>query len=192
MVNEAVVVLTMRARDEASPQINNVGASAANMGTAFRQALPSLASFGSSMTSLLIITGALNNSTGRWITTTLAVASATASAIPAMTATVKILRSLTLATKAQAVAQSVLLGLSGIGLPLVAAGLAAGAATAAGLIVLEKRSQKASPAVNLQAAPGAAPITIINQGVMMGNEQDAERLAADIRRRNRQAERLGE
>ena len=167
-------------------QFAQAGTTAATAGAQFRQALPSLASFGSSLASLLITTGALNSETGRYVTTALALTSAAASAIPSIGALIGLFRTLNITLRATAVAQAVLLGLSGVGLPLIATGLAAGAAVAGGIVLINRASERGSVA---RAQP--APVTVVNNGVMMGNEADAQRLADEIQRRIRENERIG-
>ncbi len=167
-------------------QFSQAGITAATFGAQLRQALPSLASFGSSMASLLITTGALNSETGRYVTTALALTSSAASAFPVILKLVGIFRTLNITLRATAVAQAVLLGLSGVGLPLIATGLAAGAAVAGGIVLINRASERGSTA---RSAP--APVTVVNNGVMMGNEADAQRFTTEIQNRLRENERFG-
>ncbi len=183
---QASVAIVMRGRDEASPAIRQVGqaaqttgqqfaqtgAQAVSMGSQVRTALPSLATLGSSMASLLITTGALNSETGRFVTIGLSIASAAASAGPAILLLVNAFRSLAIAQRAVAVTQAVLLGLSGVGLPLVAAGLAAGAAVAGGIVLLNRAGASG------RQQPGS--VTIINNGPVLGNDRDVRTLADQV------------
>ena len=148
------------------------------MGTQLRTALPSLATLGSSMASLLITTGALNSETGRYVTIALSLTAAAASAIPSIGALVGIFRSLAISIRATAVAQAVLLGLSGVGLPLIATGLAAGAAVAGGLVLLNRAN-------NDNANRPGTQITVVNQGVGNMSIDDVDKVMNSIRERER-------
>ena len=180
MANEAAVTVVMRARDEASTQIKAVGTASVSMGSAMRTALPSIATLGSSLTSLLIVTGALESKTGQYITTTLAIASAVAAAIPGIIAMVQVFKSLNLVMRATIALQAIVLALSGFGLARLGAALAVGAAAVVGTTAIVNRAQSAGNNV-----------TVNVNGPMMGNEADARTLARTVQRINREDTRVG-
>ena len=168
----------MRARDEASAKIKALGTTVQATGGQFRQAIPSLATFGASMASLLITTGALNSETGKYVTLAFSIGAAAASAIPSIILLVNLFKQLALAQRAAAIAQAVLLGLSGIGLPLIAAGVGAGLLVAGGIAAANRASQGGQ-------RPTPPSITIINQGVGNMSVEDAERIQRSIREQER-------
>lgn len=129
--NNPAVTFVFRARDEATPTMQRLAGSTTRLGQEFRTAIPRLAQFGSSLTSLLITMGALDNEKGRVIIRTLAFSSALISALPALLSIIRIIGQLNTALKTTAVLQTFLLALSGIGIARIA--IAAGAATAIGV-----------------------------------------------------------
>ena len=188
MASEAAVTVVINARGNAAEQMKATGTAAVGMGTAMRTALPSIATLGSSLTSLLIVTGALESKTGQYVTTTLAIASAVAASIPGIVAMVGVFRSLNLVMKATIVLQTVLLALSGFGLARIGAALAVGAVAVVGTTALVNASQRGGGGGGAQ---GQGNTTFINQGVMMGNEADARRLARQVQQLNREDTRQG-
>ena len=104
--------------------MQRAGARTQASNASFRQAVPSLATFGSSMASLLVATGALESRMGTIATSTLAFTSAAASAVPAVRALIGATQAHNAVLRANVALRATQLSLS---LPLIGGLIAAGA-----------------------------------------------------------------
>lgn len=182
----AVIDIAIRARNEASAalvqtsqQVETLGQKTRGSEIALRSATNSLGQFGHALTNILILSSLLPGNVGRGVNQMLLLATSTINAVYAITQLVQIYKVLAESQKVQIVLQSILHGLSGVGLARVGLAVAVGAAAYAGTTALIDQASKAP-----------APVTIINNGVLMGNEADARSLARRVQEINREDTRL--
>ena len=195
MANEAVMGIVATFRDEASAGLQNTSRNMQRFGREFRQGTAALGRFGQAMTNILLLTNLLPDNMGKAINTTLLLTTTTINAVYAVTQLVRAYQAIAKAQmlfialeRARGIATAIAdaLATKGLSLLLVPAALAGGVAVGTGIDRLMGQAGKGGAAV-----PPEGNITVVNNGVMMGNEADARRLARQIQGINREDERLG-
>lgn len=194
MANEAVMGIVATFQDEASAGLRRTSRNVQTFGREFRQATNAVGRLGQAMTNILLLTNLLPGNMSKAINTTLLLATTTVNAVFAITQlvqayqTLKNSQTLFIALeRARAIATAIAnaVATKGLSLLLIPAALAGGVAV--GTMIDRAMSQGARGS----AAQPEGNTTIINNGVMMGNEADARRLARQIQEINRSDERLG-
>ena len=199
---DAELIMVARMRDEASAGLKNLGTQVKTVegqtgitAATFKRFVPQIARVGTAALGLGVAFGLIGNQIGGTVGKVFMFTGAIASALPALSALVGMLKNV-------AIVQSVVAAL--FGRPWVGiAALAVGATVAAGLggLALGKRGAAAAPAVGEMALAGV-PTTIagaggggnvtINVGALMGDESDAREFARLIQKYNRENTRLGQ
>jgi len=193
VANEAIMGIVGTFEDEASAGLRNLGRNVQAISREFRQSVNAIGRFGQAMTNILVLANLLPGSLGQAVNKTLLLATTTVNAVYAVTQLVAIYDKLNKTHRASIALQSILAALTGVGIGKVALGVAAGGALAVGALALADRASSGVTAnVPARSSGGGTPsITVVNNGVMMGNEADARRLARQIQGFNREDERLG-
>lgn len=178
VVNADQAVATM---GQVTAKTEQVAAATSVSGAEFRRAGTALGHFGQAMTNILVLSNLLPGSIGKGVSATLLLATTTINAVYAVSQLVKIYQELAKAQRIQIALQSVLAALSGFGIAKVALAAGVGVAAYAGATALNR---------NDGGGGGNTNITISN-GVLMGNDADARRLARQIQQNLRDDQRLG-
>lgn len=188
MPNDVTIDVVVNA-DQAVATMEQVGQETAKVGQAteassrqWKMAGTSLGRFGQAMTNILVLTNLLPGSMGRAVNTTLLLATTTINAVYAVSQLVSIYRELAKVQRVQIALQSILAALSGVGIGKVALAAGVGVTAYAATTALMNREG---------GGEDPAPITVVNNGVMMGNESEARLLARKIQQLNREDMRLG-
>ena len=183
--NEQVALqVLISVQDQASEALDRVRSKTVGTRNEFQRAVPALRQFGSALTSLLVLSGGLDNKMGRWIITTLAFANAVSALSVALPPLIAFLKAQNVVLRAQVVLQSILAALTGIGVAklALAAGVGVAAFAATSALTQDHPSGGGSSGGN----------TYIFNGPVEGNEQQAMRQANLIQRTLDERRRLGQ
>ena len=201
MANEAILGITVRVQDEASRELQRIARETAQFNRGLRTAGLQIGRFGQAMTNMLVLANLLPNSMGKAINQTLLMATTTINAVYALSQLVTLYQTLAKAQtlfialeRGRAIATAIAnaIATSGLSLALIPVALAGGVAVGAGINRLVEQGTKAnvpaampgsSVVANVPAATsggGPPSVTVINNGVMMGNDADARRLARQL------------
>ena len=193
MPNEAVMGIVATFQDQASAGLQATARNVATFSKDFNRGVLAMSRFGQAMTNVLLLTNLLPGSMGKAINQTLILAAATTNAVAALAQLVKLYQLWNVTQKVSIGLQIVLAALSGPKGWLAAGAAIAGAgALTAAAIGIANRAGESGVTANVpgRTSGGTTNITI-NNGVLMGNDADARRLARQIQGFNREDERLG-
>lgn len=188
MANEAVTSIVVQTRDEASAGLDRIGASTLRMVHQIRSAALQFAVFSRAIVDSLEGMKLLTAEQAKAVNTALSYATAVAAGVSSVVSLIDILQKLNVVTRIQLVLQAALAALSGVGLARVGLALGVLGVTYVGTKALLEESERASGRAR-DSENGN--ITVVNNGVLMGNESDARRLADKIRSFTREDQRVG-
>jgi len=181
MADEAAVNIIMRARDEASAEIENMGNTMAQTEVKAFQMNLALTSMGAALTGIGSLVNQLDNPIAKMGATFLMTAGAMMSTVSAIIQMLPYLRGLITTLRGLAIAQAIVAALTGpVGWARIGIGLGVAAAATAGIVGMTGGF-----------SGGGTTNVNINAGVLMADSTQAKQLARMVKRNIDEDSRMG-
>ncbi len=173
-MDEAIVTIVAKMRDEASPAMKNLGTQTQSTDMAMRDFRMSLVAVGSALTAVGSLVGKMDNPVAKMASNWLLTAGAIMSTVSAILWMIPNIQKLIAALRSMAIAQAIVKALSGpVGWAQLGIGLGVAAVATAGIMAATgafSENKSSSPTVN------------INSQAFTGSRADARKFGAQVSR----------